>query len=384
MNRRTPALLAGLFSLALSAVASASVTPFERLVTQLNDDQLAVREQATRTLIETPTLTLKEIEGSLKSSTLSAEQRTRLHVIAEAVFTRTERGALGVSWDIRNPAQPGARGVVVGGCIKGFSAEQLLKPGDIILAIDSARVENATFDRSDITYEILSHDPGDEIRVTLLRAGEKLQVTCSIGRYSDLPNLGLGAARGSAPDSSMISGAWKRRLARLEALAPETKPLATPLLRDGWRKSNEEISKADHLTAVEYARIARASGLDPDRIDVSIVVPSLVAAGQSRGNPAASATEDDIRQARGEQVFRVPDGFGRRGRRIDMKQVNDLQAALNRTAIQLQVDMQLLSQPNLDPAQRQAAEKRRADGMAQIDRIQRQLMRAANAGALDQ
>jgi hypothetical protein len=384
MARRFIANLIGSASLAIAGSALAAPPPaLDRLVEQLNDDSFEVRTDASDALTNSITgITLAQIESVLQRPDLTPEQRVRLLDAGERLFRREPRAALGVSWgDLNGP--PNSRGVTVGGCIAGFDAANVLKPGDIIIAIGNSKIEDNGYDRSDLACEIVSHDPGEELPITLVRGGQRMTVTCKTGRYDELPRNQFRGDRRSSPDESTLDAAWKRRVDRTLSSVNAVRAIRPPLLQAGWVQAGTEMIRTDRELSATYERIARASGLDPATMDVSAVVPTLVAAGQPRGNPAMASSDPDPLQAQPGVEFRGP-GFNRQGRRVDMRRVADVQMEINRNLVQLQEDMLMLQQPNLGAAQRRAAEERQTLARNRLIELQRQLQQAAVGNRVDE
>lgn len=286
----------------LTAALSAHAVPpppFDRLVERLNSDTYQTREQATQDIASAASgVRLKQIEAQLKLPTLTLEQRTRLLVAAEHIFMREPRAALGVSWAGPN-GLPTGRGVTVSGCVPGFEAATVLKPGDILRAIDGAPVEDGGYRDQDLRYEIVSRDPGDELRLSIIRGGEPMQVVCRVGKFDDLPR--------PSDRQSSLEGAWRKRLARMQAMVPTPPPFPTPLLYPGWQQAQAELSKADRDQAIANDQIARALGLDTRAVDVSIVVPMARIGGEPRGIPTAGSSDFDLIRDRSPSMPGRPD-----------------------------------------------------------------------------
>ena len=67
------------------------------------------------------------------------------------------------------------------------AAEAGLARGDVLLAIDGDGVNTA----AELQYMILMHEPGDALALTVLRGGEELTLTVTLGDRDGYPLLGL-------------------------------------------------------------------------------------------------------------------------------------------------------------------------------------------------
>jgi serine protease DegQ len=75
-----------------------------------------------------------------------------------------------------------ASGVVVLAAIDGGPAAKAgLRPGDVIVAIDDARIETV----EDLFAELRQHKPGSQVRLTIIRGGRRQEVTVTL---ADRPN----------------------------------------------------------------------------------------------------------------------------------------------------------------------------------------------------
>lgn len=164
----------------------------------LTDDQ---REQRAREIVlERSRQWLAAIEGKLAiEATLSGEQRERLTQVGIRLFGQMPHGAMGVSFSRADRGQ----GVEISGVVAGFDSMRVLQPGDVVLQIDGRDVNAQT----DMRAAIISHDPGDEVDMTLLRRGERVVVSLKLGDFDTLRNA-------LAPDRGLIRDALEMRIAR--------------------------------------------------------------------------------------------------------------------------------------------------------------------------
>jgi S1-C subfamily serine protease len=74
---------------------------------------------------------------------------------------------------------PGARAGLRGGTIESqLGGARIMLGGDVIQTFDGDAVDSM----SDLTSEIATHDPGDRIRLGILRSGDARQLTVTLGR----------------------------------------------------------------------------------------------------------------------------------------------------------------------------------------------------------
>jgi len=97
---------------------------------------------------------------------------------------RVIRGWLGVEAQELNPELAASfglqapRGVIIAGVVPGGPADQAgLKPGDVLLSIEGRPILDARETMSDIA----AVEPGDSLPLTVVRDGEKLQLTVEVG-----------------------------------------------------------------------------------------------------------------------------------------------------------------------------------------------------------
>ena len=175
-----------------------------RLVRDLDSQDPKVREEASRELTTSTELSLKDLERSLhgeRGSTLSPEQRYRLFAAAFRRFRSPgePRAAMGVQFD-ESVREAGVR---LQGTVDGFHSHEALRSGDRIESIGGVRVR----DRAHAVAIIVSHDPGDEAEIGLVRDGVPLRVRIRMGARAALNN-----AVGLTLDA--LNDAWSIRAAR--------------------------------------------------------------------------------------------------------------------------------------------------------------------------
>jgi hypothetical protein len=172
--------------------------PVQELLARLDDPIFSVRERATFDLANRDDFTLERAEEMLAAPALSPEQRLRLGAAALAVFMRGPRAAMGISFGLGGDAQP----AVVEQPQGGFHAEEVLRHGDHIIEADGVPVTEQAMFRA----LILSHAPGDTMRLRIMRGGAELGVDVILGSFADL--------RTGTPREGDVLRAWRLRQAR--------------------------------------------------------------------------------------------------------------------------------------------------------------------------
>lgn len=193
-----PTRILGVLALALCAHAgSAASVPFNmqqlaqvrELLPQLDDAELANREAATKTLTESPALSVDALGMALAEPGLTPEQQRRLVTAFKARFAASPRPALGIGMEVL-PDDP--RGVVVNRLNRGLPAIDAgaIHLGDMIVSINGeptlapedagrAALRDWNFNTNVISARtialIQSFDPGDEVTFEILRPVQAVQ-----------------------------------------------------------------------------------------------------------------------------------------------------------------------------------------------------------------
>lgn len=233
MRARSTALgltiLAALVAGVAPALAQQAGQPGDLLTARLADldaQDPARRIDALRELAADPSISLPAVEAALKQhATLTTEQREALLTLGRRRFENSTRGAMGVQFARFDGA---AGGVEIAGTVGGFDSQQKLRPGDIIRAIDGVRITLQEAARA----AIVSHDPGDEVPIELVRRGEVVTTSLRLGSFVDLQ-------RGAPMDPPTLDRAWQLRCARTTGVpaAREVEP-GMPLER--WVELEEQ------------------------------------------------------------------------------------------------------------------------------------------------
>jgi hypothetical protein len=180
----------------------------EKVVADLDSSDFATRERASEKLSGDEGVGLSLIERRLTDAShpLMPEQVLRLSEAGLRQFTSTQRGAMGVQFALMDSA---VDGVKVGATVDGFDSKRALKAGDVIREMDgvSLVMNDQMRSRNAIVAMIISHDPGDEVTLSVLRAGEPVVVRLKLGNYRDLRNA-------NELDTQRMRTAWEMRCRR--------------------------------------------------------------------------------------------------------------------------------------------------------------------------
>ena len=241
--RRSAAVLSVVALVGAASPAPAEEIPVrvQQVIERLDSDDASVRERATeelqRAVVNRSRLVTPELIGELlRAPALSPEQRTRLILVDRALFEDSPKPGMGVRFVATGP-----EGVVIDGTVAGFHAADVLRSGDLVLTADGRRLTQ----QIDLRTAILSHDPGDEVALTVRRGEEVLEVKVELG---ELTNLGNG---GRVPGEYELEQAWAWRARRLRLLGPATEPIDA---RGAGRRSTRGEVEETTLVAGGAAR----------------------------------------------------------------------------------------------------------------------------------
>lgn len=237
-------------------------------VAALDSDELLVRDAADEAIRVDDRTNLALIERFLAgpgATSLSLEQRERIVKLALELFRHEPRGALGVSFARFDASE----GVEISGTVDGFDAARSLRRGDIMRAMDGVPVRF----NNEARAVILSHDPGDELNIEIVRQGEVRSVTVRLGSFHQLRNA-------YEPEDMVLAAAWELRCARRSGQAAAELPrvLDPGLSGERWLDLTRNERARERLTMRQTRRgfeIARAE--EPP--------PRLIAGGLARGVP---------------------------------------------------------------------------------------------------
>lgn len=190
------------FAITAGAAAqdSAPGSLVRELLTRLDSPTLSEREEAKQSLSSLPHFALGDLEKLAASSELSPEQRLRLRQVGRRLFDSRPLAGMGVQF-----GGSGVEGVVIQDTIAGFQAAEVLKPLDTIRSVDGQRLMT----QEDLRWLILSREPGDILKLEVLRDGKLETPEIKLGVFDDLPN----AQRPSPVDlARAFALRWERRV----------------------------------------------------------------------------------------------------------------------------------------------------------------------------
>lgn len=258
----------------------------------------------------------------------SAEQRDRLLSLARTVFDASPRAAMGVSFGVANVAfglqeeETFDGGIPIAGPVKGFDSENVLKSGDLLLSIEGVRIRTNREART----QILSHDPGQVVRLEVEREGKVLQLPLKLGFWANL-NSRNGIQRATDPSRPEMNNAWRARLARVNPalLSLDTRPVLRPVPSGGvWAEGERLASEpaSSRLVRVQESQNLRIGpGLDNNQRQVleigidgrmrtvttdrngNVAVADLKTSGGPRDVVTNAPSDEQLRPSRQRQRF---------------------------------------------------------------------------------
>lgn len=149
--------------------------PNERLahyMEAIDDTRWIVRESATMRLARDRMVDERAIVQQLSDVVMTQEQRLRLLRAIEMRLLILPKGAIGISMkehisDFVDQEGKPIRGVEIIDLIPGMPAEEVLRVGDVMVALDGEAFENPT----QVSQLIKRHWPGDEVELEIARDG---------------------------------------------------------------------------------------------------------------------------------------------------------------------------------------------------------------------
>lgn len=234
------------------------------LVAALDSADAAGREQATQLLAaDHPDARLKDLERALARADLSTEQRRRLLAASFQRFRAEPRAAMGVQFD------PAAResGMRLNLVVAGFHAAEVLRAGDRVLTFDGTPVR----DQEHAVCLIVARDPGDEVELSIVRAGAPEVIRVRLGRRDALETPSL-------INPAIIARAWTIRANAVTAPERETPIIDSGLPAAAWAPT---AAPTDEDAAWASAGGEPRAGPGPD----TAAVPQGNVADMARGNP---------------------------------------------------------------------------------------------------
>lgn len=189
----------------LVAAHERELAPIAELLGELGADELSVREDASRKIIESKACRDEVIVKALRTFALLPEQRARLVDCMRQRFFGGPHNAIGVQM------QPMENGVMLTRVFPQFPAAQVLMAGDAVIDIDGVNLaENAGIAERTLmmTRLILAHDREEPLRMRIIRNEQLMEVKVPLGtrRAFDEQNT---------VDEFTLEDAWRLRLERL-------------------------------------------------------------------------------------------------------------------------------------------------------------------------
>jgi len=373
--------------------------PFESLLAEFQAPELARRERASRSLdalLEAMRLggpraldlaAQSSILAEAQRSDLPIEARLRLVGALRQRFFSSPRAAMGIQFNER--ALP--TGVQILQTFDGFPARELklLLPDDIIMAIDGVRVSTDIADptsmirmRSTVQSIIISHDPGDRVAILVLRPGlapningqvkgegvlaaegQKLELLVPLGTITSLPGNG-------EQFSPILESAWRVRLARM-----------------GWTQTTERIL-ASTITPSDWSRHQARPQPTPSLLTVSATAQpgALENSAQGAMQLAAWTNARVLPLQPGGQVViegRLVPENNNNGRipnitQQDLRQMVEIQAAIEVNSQQLRSLSDQLARPDLAQGIRDSLTKRLENAKQAQETLQATLTQIIN------
>lgn len=240
-----------------------------------DDPSLDSRDRAMFELIAAG-VTPEQFGEHARAPGLSAEAAERLAYAARQWFSGTERAAMGVSFGF---VRDDARTAAITDTIRGFDAARVLQAGDVVSAVNG---EPVTYQQ--LRAQIVSHDPGQQCTLSVVRAGRPLSVTVTFGRWSD-----LNSGRGGFVDETIFTRAFAIRLQRAGWPVPE--PIIAMLDAPGW-------AQAARVAAQQRNQLEHANAAADDNDAVVRPVATTRVGGQGRMQPGDSERGADRGAAR--------------------------------------------------------------------------------------
>lgn len=214
-------------ALLASSAGAATLAPdeftVEGIVARMDDATYAEREAATDQLMAL--LSAAESTGSpmvervlergllqlAASPETTLEQSARLLTPIRKRWEMGPHGAIGIQFGDLN-----APGATIGRTVPGFPAHDLglIKAGDVITHIDGQELNGGLsaipgFNRQTYTLRklVISRDPGEVLKLRILRAGAVIEVDVPLGTWEQLGN-------GPQIEPETLEAAWALRLSR--------------------------------------------------------------------------------------------------------------------------------------------------------------------------
>lgn len=177
-------------------------------------------------------------------------------------YGKVKRGHLGVGGQNITPELAKAlgvnvdQGVVITTVTPHSPAEKAgLKERDVITAVDGKKIN----DFSSLANAIGLRSPGDQVTISLLRDGDKKQVTATLGKASDVASAGSAATGG--PISDRLQGAQFGPLTDDNPLSGQVEGVVVTNVQRGSAAAEAGLRPGDVITSVNRHPISSVSQL---------------------------------------------------------------------------------------------------------------------------
>lgn len=320
---------------------------YDRLVSELESDDLTTRELATSRLSTLPGLEFARVESKLVHADIGPETRRRLELVALELYRDQPKGGLGVTFSRVSPV----RGVLIEGTIKdkNFPASMILQAGDLITAAGGQRLRSSDH----LRWIILSHDPGELLRTTVERGGETIELDLPLGDYNALENA-------SPLDPVSIQRSLADRLTREQGDAASAE-IGSGLGVEQWTQAAGEVDRlASAFTGVQNATVGG--------------VPRAEPVGRLAGAPIEAVGAIEVRRVVNYEIMSPQQRAAEYQR---------LSAERDRLGTRVGVYRTLLSDPDLDAKERAALVANLRDLSRQVQQAEAEIQRLIDSGELD-
>lgn len=311
----------------LSASSSLS-----RVIDALDDDSFEVRQRASSLLLTNTGVSDQAVYEQIAGRQLSPEQSLRVQSVLRAMFERSPRGAIGITFPTGTNSL-----LVVDQTREAFPAvaEGLIQSGDMILRVEDEFLTPVGAQRGVLQAKTFSRDPGEFLPVMLGRMAvvrpdsltaypmfRTIRVDLPLGRY-DLHNQAVLSRQ-----SGIFREAWRVRWSRMVEehgfeVAEEIRPISEIGEDFAWNDRSIEFE----LRRAEYGPIVGAP-LNPADLDVS-TARRLAMQDRTTVMPRAAA---HVNGARG-QVVRMQQVRGRGVDNIERGPNGEIIVAPNRMVL---------------------------------------------------
>lgn len=341
------------------AAAPLDTAALDSLIAKLDDPALMEREVAMTAIRNTPGLSLRGVEAMMQRTSLSPEQRVRLTQVGQSIFMNEPRAAMGVRFSGFSDEDDGQ--VQIDDPTPGWDSARVLRPGDVLRAIEGFRIRT----QSEARAAIISYDPGDTVSVDILRNGQPGAVRVRLGRFADLQDQ-------RALQRPVLEAAWRLRAARS---APSlAKPIAIGLAEDDWTPAAPGDERPTRMERMNHPITSEPIRTQMREIPVADLTASGAsrAAGERETGLGADAFLSNSGRRDGVVNIRI-NGRGAPGQRVprDMSRMMLDISRQQRGALQRQIAQirQMAADPNADAAMATLLRRQAEDLSTQLARL---------------